>query len=120
VPRFNQQSVSAQVCGIGQVSASQFSCLDEDAVVVNLIGDTDATDLVEMHTGRRPSLGARLESAVDHQRREIIAFFEEAMRDIDIRIARIERNHPGGHGHLPAWQYLVRRREGLRQLKQEV
>jgi hypothetical protein len=55
VPRFNQQSVSAQACGIGQVSASQFSCLDEDAVVANLMGDTDATDLVEMHTGRRPA-----------------------------------------------------------------
>jgi hypothetical protein len=110
----------AQVCGAGQVTASQLPGLDEDAAVANLMGDADAMNLVEMHTGRGPSFGARLESAVDNQRREMIAFFEEAMRDIDIRIARIERNHRSAHAQLPAWQYLVRRREDLRQLRQEV
>lgn len=120
MPGFNQQSVLAQVCGIARLPLRSSPASTKTPWSPISWDDTGAMNLVEMHMGRGLSLGARLEPAADDQRGEIIALFDEAMRDIDIRIARIERNHRSTNAHLPAWQYLVRRREDLRQLKQEM
>jgi hypothetical protein len=47
---------------------------------------------------------------VSGQRREIVAFYEEVIRDVDRRLARIERNRHHTYRSLPAWQHLAQRR----------
>ena len=53
------------------------------------------------------------------QEREIAAFCEEVIGDLDRRLARIERTQHGSYRSLPAWQHLTRRRAQLLRLRAE-
>jgi hypothetical protein len=53
------------------------------------------------------------------QRREVIAFYDQVIRHLDARLARIERNKANTYWHLPAWQHIRRRREQMLRLQAE-
>ena len=54
--------------------------------------------------------------AASDQEREIAAFCEEVISDLDRRLARIERTHHDTYTSLPAWQHLTQRRAQLMRL----
>jgi hypothetical protein len=53
------------------------------------------------------------------QRREIAAFYEEVVRDLDRRLARIERTRHDTYRSVPASQHLSQRRAYFLQLRAE-
>jgi hypothetical protein len=53
------------------------------------------------------------------QRQEIVAFYEEVLRDLDRRLARIERNRHDTYRSVPAWQHLTQRRAYFQRLRAE-
>jgi hypothetical protein len=53
------------------------------------------------------------------QRHEIAAFYEEVVRDLDRRLARIERNRRDTYRSAPAWQHLSQRRAYFLRLRAE-
>ena len=53
------------------------------------------------------------------QRREIAAFYEEVIRDLDRRLARIERTRHGTYPTVPAWRHLTERRAYFLRLRAE-
>jgi hypothetical protein len=53
------------------------------------------------------------------QRQEIVAFYEEVLRDLDRRLARIERNRHDNYRSVPAWQHLTQRRVYFQRLRAE-
>jgi hypothetical protein len=53
------------------------------------------------------------------QRREIAAFCEELVRDVDRRLVRIELARPDTYQSVPAWQHLSRRRAYFLRLRAE-
>jgi hypothetical protein len=44
------------------------------------------------------------------QQGEIAAFYEEVIRDLDRRLARIERTRHDIYSSVPAWRHLAERR----------
>jgi hypothetical protein len=53
------------------------------------------------------------------ERQEIVAFYEEVVRDLDRRLARIERTRHDTYRSVPAWQHLTRRRAYFLRLRAE-
>lgn len=53
------------------------------------------------------------------QRQEIAAFYEEVVRDLDRRLARIERSRRDTYRSAPAWQHLSQRRAYFLRLRAE-
>jgi hypothetical protein len=53
------------------------------------------------------------------QRREIAAFYEEVVQNLDRRLARIERTRRDTYRSVPAWQHLSQRRAYLLRLRAE-
>jgi hypothetical protein len=51
------------------------------------------------------------------QRREIVAFYDELVRDLDRRLARIEHTRHDTYRSVPAWQHLTQRRAYFQQLR---
>jgi hypothetical protein len=56
---------------------------------------------------------------VRDQRQEIVAFYEEVVRDLDRRLARIERTRHDGFRSVPAWRHLTERRAYFLRLRAE-
>jgi hypothetical protein len=54
---------------------------------------------------------------VRDQRREIAAFYEQVVRDLDRRLGRIERTRHDTYRSIPAWQHLTQRREYFLRLR---
>lgn len=57
---------------------------------------------------------------IGDQRREIVAFYEEVVRDLDRRLARIERTRRDTYRSVPAWQHLAQRRTYFLRLRAAV
>ena len=53
------------------------------------------------------------------QRQEIAAFYEEVVRDLDRRLARIESSRRDTYRSAPAWQHLSQRRAYFLRLRAE-
>ena len=53
------------------------------------------------------------------ERREVAAFCEELVRDVDRRLARIELTMPDTYQSVPAWQHLSLRRAFFLRLQAE-
>jgi hypothetical protein len=53
------------------------------------------------------------------QQREIAAFYEKVIRDLDRRLARIERAQCRTYPSLPAWRHLTERRAYFLHLRAE-
>ena len=53
------------------------------------------------------------------QRREIATFYEEVIRDLDRRLARIERTRQDAYRSVPAWRHLIGRRAYFVRLRAE-
>jgi hypothetical protein len=56
---------------------------------------------------------------VRDQRGEIVAFYEAVVRDLDRRLARIERIRHDTYRTVPAWQHLTQRRSYFLRLRAE-
>jgi hypothetical protein len=56
---------------------------------------------------------------VRDERREMVAFYEEVVRDLDQRLARIERARHDSYRSIPAWQHLAQRRAYFLRLRVE-
>jgi hypothetical protein len=54
---------------------------------------------------------------VRDQRQEIVAFYDQVVRDLDRRLARIERTRNGTYRSVPAWQHLTQRRAYFQRLR---
>jgi hypothetical protein len=53
------------------------------------------------------------------QQREIAAFYEDVIRDLDRRLARIERSRHDTYSSVPAWRHLTERRAYFLRLRAE-
>jgi hypothetical protein len=53
------------------------------------------------------------------QQREIAAFYEEVIGDLDRRLARIERTLHDTYSSVPAWRHLTERRAYFLRLRLE-
>jgi hypothetical protein len=53
------------------------------------------------------------------QRREIAAFYEQVIRDLDRRLARIELSRQDTYSSVPAWRHLTERRAYFLRLRAE-
>jgi hypothetical protein len=88
---------------------------------VNGLGSVDQLAIV-MARSSRPSTEKGTEAmAIDvlDERREIAAFYQELVRDLDRRLARIERSRHDNYRSVPAWQHLTRRRAYFLRLQAE-
>jgi hypothetical protein len=76
----------------------------------------DETGVTHSPQRREPE---KMGTDVRDQRREIVAFYEELVRDLDRRLGRIERSRHETYRSVPAWQHLTQRREYFLRLRAE-
>jgi hypothetical protein len=89
-------------------------------------GHSDGWRDRELATGQRPLVQTSSQKGTgmmaidlrDH-RPEIAAFYEEVVRDLDRRLARIEHARRDTYRSVPAWQHLAQRRTHFLRLRAE-